>query len=83
VDAVFGRNAGSRLELDIRRARGPEAKAALLEACIRARRAHLDEAAISARDATELALGCQEITAVEELAERVGLSVRGVSGSFR
>jgi AraC-like DNA-binding protein len=82
VDAVFGRHAGSRLERDMRRAGNAKGKVALLEACIRAARPCLDEAAIATRDATELALGCQEITAVEDLAERVGQSVRALQRAF-
>ncbi len=82
VDAVFGRTAGSRLEDEIRRAGSARAKVTLLEDCLRARRVHLDSGAVAARDATELALGCQELTAVEELAQRVGLSVRALQRAF-
>lgn len=82
VDEVFGRNAGLRLERDIRRAGSDKGKVALLEACIRARCPLLEGAAIVARDAAELALGCQEITAVEDSAERVGQSVRALQRAF-
>ncbi len=82
VDDVFGRHAGSRLERAIRGAADAKEKVALLEARIRAARPRLEEMAIAARDATELALGCQEITAVEDLAARAGQSMRALQRAF-
>jgi AraC-like DNA-binding protein len=79
---VFDAAEAQALERSALRASGSSKKASLLDAFIRERLPIVDEGAILARDAAELALRCHDVTGAEDLAQRCGVPLRTLQRLF-